>query len=210
MKKNPLESFDEAIAILEKAKRLYSQGKHWDAFRTTEKAKDILYKLLCRIELDISLGPKQPDRALSETEKQKLARLNNSLTSLQKNIRKEVHRIVMDCQERMMSPDEDFLSDCEVKVEIQFYLDETDPHYGEDRDSILAEIKLDGKSPSLHEGKNADVEGHCWLYHELYTGVQPSLEWEDLLRIGSIWTDVRIRHQNEVKLSDTSHSERRI
>ena len=88
MEKNPLESFDEAIAILEDAKRLYSQGNHWDAFRTTEKAKGMLYELLCRIELDISLGPKQPGRALSETEKQKLARLNNNLINLQKNKRK--------------------------------------------------------------------------------------------------------------------------
>ena len=90
----------------------------------------------------------------------------------------------MDCQERMTSPDEEFFSDCEVGVEMQFYLDEADPHYGEDRDSVLAEIKLDGKSPSLDEGKNwndvdHEVERHCWLYHELYADVTPSLERVD-------------------------------
>ena len=57
MEKNPLESFDEAITMLENAKGMYSQGNHWDAFRTTEKARDVLYKLSWHIELDISLGP---------------------------------------------------------------------------------------------------------------------------------------------------------
>jgi hypothetical protein len=210
MQKHLLESFDEALTALQDAKKLYVKKNYWNAFRMTEKAKGLLFELAGHIELDISLGQKQSRRALSETDTQRLAGLNNSLINLQRIIRKETDRIVMDCQERMMSPNEDFLSDCVVGIEIQFYLDETDPHYGEDRDSILAEIKFDGKNLSRYEGANwneVDHDSalekrhyHCWLYHELNTGVQPSLEWEDLLRIGYIWTDIRIRYQNEVRL----------
>jgi hypothetical protein len=36
MQRNPLESFDDALAALEDAKELYVKKSYWDAFRMTE------------------------------------------------------------------------------------------------------------------------------------------------------------------------------
>ena len=210
MQKHIPEWFDQAISLLHEAQELYRRRRYWDSYRTMKRLTDKLFDLQCSLELDISRKRTTPPRELSDEEKQELAGFNTTLSVLEEKIEKETALILEEYEERASG--EEFLSDCRIGVDVQFYLDENDPNYCEDRDNILAEVRLDGNGMSDYEGENwndrdPDIEPekrpyHCWLFHELYSNATPSLEWEDLLRIRYIWTDITICYKSRIEVTN--------
>ncbi len=88
-------------------------------------------------------------------------------------------------------------------MEVQFCLKE-------DSDNIIAELTeyLKGISTQDHDHRWDETnhnefqgwashemrdEHHCWLYHCLYDHAH--LSWEDILRIGDIWFDIKATYQ---------------
>jgi hypothetical protein len=106
---------------------------------------------------------------------------------------------------------EDLLHDYEINLIISFYLKENDVHYDENEDNILVTLREYLKNISIDKKKNPwrwsanhnefrgqtnhlmKDENHCWLYHSLYDHTH--LRLEDLLRIGTIWSDIEVCYQ---------------
>ncbi len=155
---------------------------------------------------------------LAIEEKERLSELNRTLAKLEVKINKEAGKIVKKCEKRLKSTGEEFLKDYECDVKVQYFLDENDPQYSEDRDCILAEFEyrsvLHKRIFNTRENWNdrrfdgMEDEKHCWMYHELYDHARPHLAWKDLLRIGTIWVDVVVVYQNFIELSKAPGDEK--
>ena len=107
----------------------------------------------------------------------------------------------------------DWLFDYEIELEVSCWLREDDPAYQEDHDNILVTLKeyLKGlRNPTqafgIDDGMNHNEcqwgdghpmqgEFHCWLYHCLYD--HTDLWFEDMLRIGHIWVDLKVLYQHK-------------
>jgi len=107
-----------------------------------------------------------------------------------------------------------------VNVVLSFYLDENDPCYEEDEDNTLIEMNqrffdiesiygiADGVNHNdfahwdekvLRNGKKHVMYGdfHCWSFHGLYDHTQ--LQWEEILRIGSVEMNITMEMFNEAR-----------
>jgi hypothetical protein len=145
----------------------------------------------------------------------KLRKLNDVLSELEKKIKEQAARIYS-ADKKIIEQSQGWIQDYEFECEISFWLSEDDPEYKEDVDNILATIDeplehhftqnvdfgmFDGENHNLfcdREGHPLNGDFHCWLFHRLYDA---DLEWSDLLRIGSIWTDITVIFQNDHELN---------
>ena len=114
--------------------------------------------------------------------------------------------------ERRIADPEDWLTDYELEIEVDYFLGKGDSEYEEDDDNILmiqeehyGKLARRGGSPIwdpdydwAEPGSSFRGQRHCWLYHDLYDHC--GLDWSDLLRIGSIWVDFKINEQQCIEL----------
>lgn len=151
-------------------------------------------------------------QALS-SQQQKLSALNCKLTSLEFDIKKEVSELMYNAETKISDPS-DWIDDCEIECVVSFIIKDDDPEANVDSDNILAELrelffcKEDIEKNQIADGQNHNEfqnwnhpmkdEHHCWLYHSLYDHAH--LSWNDILRIGSIWIDIKTCHQKIILL----------
>ena len=130
-----------------------------------------------------------------------LAQLNSELAVIGRLIESEMTTLISAGEKRIGDPD-DWVEDFEVDGRITFILRKEDPAFNEDDDNILVELAACpfvylGDELNHNEFQNWDHamkdEFHCWLYHCLYD--HTDLDWINILRIGSIWIDVKIEYQ---------------
>jgi len=152
---------------------------------------------------------------LNQSQRQALEKLNQILAKLEKGIKKEALLLVAEC-DRKVNDEHEWLEDYEAEVEISFWLKDSDPAFDEDQDNILVVLReelkhcWDGDLENYLGGKTNHSEFqhwedhpmkdefHCWLYHCLYDHTE--LGWLDILRIGSIWVDIKPRLQHFIEL----------
>ena len=148
----------------------------------------------------------------------KLIKFNKQLHLFQDRIIKEAKKIDSELIKRVNDKDDE-LDDYEIDLQVSFYLKDDDPDYREDQDNIIAILNDYVKGISLPDYTEFDFrwdetnhcefqywdwhemkdEHHCWLYHCLYD--HTSLTWEDIMRIGSFWADIRVKYQYNYEMS---------
>ncbi len=149
----------------------------------------------------------------SEEQVVQLRALNARLHNLQKKLIKEAINLDQALLTRLADSN-DSLHDYEIEIIINFYLKESDQEYKDDKDNIITVIDEYVKKISLtdnssewrwngnhNEYKGRDFGGssliskdhHCWWFHCLYD--HNHLFVEDLLRIGIIWSDIKVYYQ---------------
>lgn len=155
-------------------------------------------------------------REMTREQRLFLVNLNNRLSEIEKQLKKEALEIIATMNKRL-EDQTDWINDYEIECAVEFYLNENDPAYSEDDDNILAEftegINLlryadhsllasedNWNDLSLPDLDNPDRnEHHCWFYHQLYDHTE--ITWEDMLRIGDIWVDIQLTLQHHLILS---------
>lgn len=149
-------------------------------------------------------------RKISKNELCRLQSINQKLKTLQDKLLIEAVKHDKALQLRVEDKN-DSLDDYEIELKIVFYLNEKHPNFNENADNILTQINeyLKGISQSVsqypwrwsdnhndycgwekHSMKN---EHHCWWFHCLYD--HNNLDIDDILSIGSIWSDIKIYYQ---------------
>jgi hypothetical protein len=92
----------------------------------------------------------------------------------------------------------DWMKDFNLERVITFYLREDDSEYEVDDDNVLIQIydmyfESEDLDVEYSEGRFSG-EKHCYLYHQLYDHFH--LDWRDLLRIGSLYVEIKIDEQS--------------
>ena len=141
---------------------------------------------------------------LSKIQKVRLLKLNLRLQNLQEKIIKEAVKLDIELSKRV-ADETDILDDYEIDLKIHFILRK------DDDDNFVTEIKeyLKGISKksdsypwSLEDNHNEyrawenhpmQNKYHCWWFHCLYD--HNHLEWEDILKIGEFWSDLKVYYQ---------------
>ena len=145
--------------------------------------------------------------SLNEDEKTWLRSLNDQLRQMEDKYSPIMNAKLQELQARVADPS-DWMLAFNLYFIITFYLREDDPEYEEEDDNILMEFdeKFFGQYPlDLEWGfgaTNVDHaepsqefgEQHCYLYHQLYDHCY--MDWRDLLRIGSLYVDIKIDEQS--------------
>ena len=147
---------------------------------------------------------------LSKTQKVRLLKLNLRLQNLQEKIIKEAVKLDIELSKRV-ADETDILDDYEIDLKIHFILRKDDENYKEDDDNFVTEIneylkgitkKSDNYPCSLEDNHNEyrawenhpmQNKYHCWWFHCLYD--HNHLEWEDILKIGEFWSDLKVYYQ---------------
>jgi hypothetical protein len=151
---------------------------------------------------------------------QAASELNERLRRMEYALVREA-RMIGEVLRRRVLDNEDWLSDYEVELRIDYYLRESDPAYRDDCDNILATYRDSLKFPRrghclLADGRDWNEfqswdrayhplwhQHHCWLFHCLYDHIR--LPWEDIARIGMIWTDLKVIMQHADEHPDEPH-----
>ena len=136
--------------------------------------------------------------------------LNLRLKKLQHKLLGEAIKLDSELKKRVDDAN-DVLYDYEIEWVIDFYLKEDDKNFKEDEDNIITTIKEYKKGISEdieyaylrweenHNEFGGQVEHpladehHCWWYHCLYDHNRVS--FEDIARIGTIWSDIKVYYQ---------------
>jgi hypothetical protein len=137
----------------------------------------------------------------------KLEKLNDHLRVIEHETDAEAKKIKQALQARLREQ-KDFLTDYELQIDLVFYLREDDPEYSEDEDSILATLDCCDCIGFGDADENYDHNTaggvlpfeHCALFHALYDHITPALHWSDLLRIGSVWVEIKVEYQKKYGL----------
>jgi hypothetical protein len=145
-----------------------------------------------------------------------LINLNNRLSDIEKQLKKEVLQIIKTMDKRIKD-ESDWINYYEIGCTIRFLLNEDDPAYSDDEDNILAEFwegvallrytersllasEYNWNDCNIPDIDNLDqIEYHCWFYHQLYDHAK--ISWDDMLRIGEIWVDLNLTLQHHMELS---------
>jgi hypothetical protein len=152
---------------------------------------------------------------------QAASELNERLRQIERGLVREA-RIIGEALSSRVLDNQDWLSDYEVELRIEYYLRESDPAYREDDDNILATYRDSLKFPRrenyrpLADGRDWNEfqdwsrarhsfwhQHHCWLFHCLYD--HELLSWEDIARIGIIWTDLKVIMQHAYEHPNETH-----
>ena len=149
-------------------------------------------------------------KKLTPSQLQELRDLNAKLKKLQAKLLREAIAIDTQLRERVADVD-DVLNDYEIELQVSFLLKEDDKSYKENEDNILTSLHeyLKGISTDKeqypwrwehnHNQFRARAEHpmrqdeHCWWFHSLYD--HTDLEFTDMLRIGSFWSDIKVYYQ---------------
>jgi len=145
---------------------------------------------------------------LSQSDREYLLSINARLRTIQDHVLREAERMIPQLKTRVADVT-DPLVDFEVEVRVTSHLREDDPAYDENDDNIFVEQEdsvthmLDYDDHCYRSENWNDMQGiaghplqhedHCWLYHDLYD--HHGLDFQDLLRIGWIWVDIKIIYQ---------------
>ncbi len=147
---------------------------------------------------------------LSKLQKIQLLKLNLRLEELQSKIIKEALNLDMELSKRV-NDKTDVLDDYEIELELRFILKKDDKEFKEEDDNFVTKIneylkdiskKSDNYPWNLEDNHNyfrawenhpMQNEYHCWWFHCLYD--HNHLSWEDMLRIGDFWSDLKVTYQ---------------
>jgi hypothetical protein len=147
---------------------------------------------------------------LTVEQRQFLSRLNRKLTDLEKDIKRECQAII-DRLEKRVNDAEDWLDDYMIDCDWTFVMKEDDPDLADNSDNILFHLNQDilpnswdwgvGDGMNHHHvpWENCPIkdEPHCWTYHFLTD--HGGLDWINILRIGTIWIDITVKHQKFIE-----------
>lgn len=145
-------------------------------------------------------------RYISVAERERLLAFNERLKRLEKKFGPILKAKLDELQARKENPG-DWMQDFNLYYVITFYLQEDDPDFDENDDNVLWQIEhlyFENEAPARKLG-NTEIdhkeplpcfegEIHGYLYRELYD--YTPLDWRDLLRIGDIWVDLKIKEQS--------------
>ena len=92
-----------------------------------------------------------------------LINLNNRLSEIEKQLKKEVLEIIATMNKRL-ADDADWINDFEIECRVEFYLNENDPEYSDEDDNVLAEF----------------TEGVCLLRYADHSLLASTNNWNDL------------------------------
>ena len=147
---------------------------------------------------------------LSKSQKINLLKLNLRLENLQEKIIKEAVKLDIELSKRV-ADETDILDDYEIEFELCFILKEDDKEFKADDDNFVTVIneylkgiskKSDNYLWNLEDNHNEyrawenhpmQNKYHCWWFHCLYD--HNHLEWEDMLKIGEFWSDLKVYYQ---------------
>lgn len=164
----------------------------------------------CPVDGNMSLDDINTELIKPEPDWNKLAILNKKLTQVEKDIRIIWERINPRIK-REISSGRLMLTDYELEVKLQFFLDKNDPLFIEDSENLIIEqfhclskcsrddILNDGTDYSdfnAFPGGNSDRQ--CRLFHDLHAC--RNLNYCDMQRIGSLWMDFKIYLQKDYEL----------
>jgi len=149
-----------------------------------------------------------------------LLKFNNQLHISQNKIIKEVRKLDRELTKKVEDKNDDMI-DYEIDLELDFYLKEDDKEWKKGDDNIIMTLNehLTGLTDERrdtypwddtnhnefhirYDPHNMKDEHHCWLYHCLYDHTE--LTWEDILRIGSFWIDIKVRYQYRTDVNTES------
>lgn len=149
------------------------------------------------------------NQIITEKDKEELRAFNKRLIKVQENISKEA--IKLDEQLKLRVDNEnDSMIDYEIDLELSFYLKDDDPEYRDD-DCIISTIKYRLKDISSEKEHFEDILdtsinhydyfkkddladiSKSWLFFKLR--YHDEISWQDMLRIGTIWTDINVSYQ---------------
>ena len=153
-------------------------------------------------------NPRSQYESLNDSEKSWLRHLNETLRQIEEKYSAVMAPKYEELKARVADP-LDWLQEFNFDFAITYYLRDDDPEYEEDDDNILIAVEylFLGVGSSAGFGNTADInfaegperfsgEWHCYLYHELYDHL--GLDWRDLLRIGSLYVDIKIEEQSGI------------
>ena len=145
---------------------------------------------------------------LTNTQKEELKILNQRLLKLQEKILKEAIKIDEELLKRVEDKN-DLLDDYEIEFELIFILKQSDKEFNEDNDNFITTIteylkkvsknkrdflwSLDENHCDLGKTHPMNDFSHSWWFHCLYD--HNHLSWENMLRIGSFWSDIKVTYQ---------------
>lgn len=151
----------------------------------------------------------EKNQIITEKDKEELRAFNKRLIKVQENISTEA--IKLDKQLQLRVDDEnDSMIDYEIDLELSFYLKDDDPEYRDD-DCIISTIKYRLKDISSEKEHFEDILdtsinhydyfkkddladiSKSWLFFKLR--YHDEISWQDMLRIGTIWTDINVSYQ---------------
>jgi hypothetical protein len=150
-------------------------------------------------------------QSLTEGECRNLYLLNQHLVELEQKINKEA-AAVKDYMAARKARNDSFLHDYELEVGIGFWLQESDPDSMPKSDNLLLMLESSVSSEGILQ---ESIEPRGWELVERFDGnlnkspysyilhcaqEHSRLSWKDLLRVGTIWTDVSIIAQNRIEI----------
>lgn len=152
--------------------------------------------------------------------------MNERLTRLEEDVKNECLRIEDGLIARIERGDK-FLTDYEIDIDIDFYMDDQDPEYYEDdvyhdteiMTSLNKHVKrlpneiqkedywgIGDREDHNDRMKELNVTHplwgirHCYLFHELYD--HSPMPLKHLARISDIFTDIKVYYQNSFSFTD--------
>lgn len=164
-----------------------------------------------RFNYQRSLTASTPYQPLNEEEHKQLLALNERLTLLEEQYLPILNAKHIELQKQVNNP-ENWIQEFNLEIVITFYLREDDPEYEDEDDNILMQIPIshcDYNAEGIERkrgfgmtninhcdfiGAENEDEHHCYLYHDLYDHC--GLDWRDLLRIGSLYVEIKIDEQS--------------
>ena len=155
---------------------------------------------------------------LTQEQLKKLKALNLHLVEYEKEIKKQVIDVIDYSMKKVKDPTDWITGVVGIEVVMSFFLADDDPCCRDDSDNLLVIMSQDfcesrdiygiddGINHNEFRGWTKDVlttnidhpmcgDYHCWIFHGLYDHTE--LQWEEILRIGSIDVDVKLRMDNE-------------
>ena len=202
-------TYSAAVNYLDEARKSLRRCQYQKCFDKLEQAEKEIQgqKASLRKYLQKELEDKEDSFQKTPENIAKLEKLNDHLRVIEHEADAEAKKIKQALQARLREQ-KDFLTDYELEIDLVFYLREDDPEYSEDEDSILVTLDCCDHIGFGDADENCDhntVGGflpfeHCTLFHALYDHITPELHWSDLLRIGSVWVEIKVEYQKRYGL----------
>ncbi len=140
---------------------------------------------------------------LSVDELTALRLMNTRLDEVGRKIKDATEQVESDLDARLANLG-DQLRDYEVDVKLDFYLKNDDPGFSGDDNTVSRVEFLVGDPTDQYPDGYLDAMPHGQVFHTLhyYGGYDRSeVDYRDMLRIGTVWVDVVVRHQYEYDLT---------
>ena len=147
---------------------------------------------------------------LSQSDICELQTINQKLKALQDKLLSEAIKLDKALHVRVQDKN-DVLNDYEIELHLSFVLKDSHEDFKEDSDNFISHISEYAKGISQSAEKypwrwndnHNEFRGwvehpmkdeyHCWWFHCLHD--HSHLEFSDILKIGSIWSDIKVYYQ---------------